>query len=263
MRDYVDRIRAASGFGIKYIASENTGYTGGNVTGVRYAAGELLFILNPDTRLNENAIETLCSEFGKRKANVMVLVPKIMIRNSDLINSIGMRRIRSRENLYTNIGYLERDVGQYDQPRQVEAFDGPAFIFRTQLLRYTFLFDPRFFFGSETTDLAERIYKLGFQIWTCPLAVVRHELRGSVTSRKVNEVLSSITVRNALIHTLRNMGWAMFFWTFVVAICYRNILGRLITGYNRRTAFIYLSGVIRFIVDLRLFVRPPSVSPTN
>ena len=136
-----------------------------------------MFIVNPDTSIAETAIELLVTDFSRRPDNVMVLVPKIMIRQTDLINSIGMKRIRPSENLYTNIGYLEHDKGQFDIPQEVTAFDGSAFMFRKELLHHTYLFDVRFFFGNETVDLAERMSNLGLSAWTCPKAMVRHELR--------------------------------------------------------------------------------------
>jgi GT2 family glycosyltransferase len=238
-----------------YVPNVNEGYPGGNVTGVRYAKGDYVMITNPDTTLEKGAIERLVRDFLHRPDDVMVLVPKIMIRQSNVLNSIGMKRIRPMENIYTNIGYLERDAGQFDAPRKVEAFDGSAFMFRRQLLRHTHLFDPRFFFGSDATDLAERINKLGFGIWTCPRAVVRHEMRGSVGSTNVNEQLVVLIVRNALIHTLKNMGWGMFLQTIVVGMLYRNIFARFVTRQHPRLAILYLRGVAKFFFDLGLFLR--------
>ena len=251
LREFVDKARARSRLDITYIASDNTGYAGGNVIGVRYARGELVLILNPDAWLENDAIEMFRREFDRCPSNIMILVPKILIRDSDVINSVGMRRMRGSGNLYTNVGYLEHDRGQYDEPRRVEAFDGTAFIFRIGLLAHTFLFDPRFFFGHETTDLAERVDKLGFEIWTCPSAVVRHEVRGTVPASK-NDMLNILLVRNALVHTLRNKGWSMFWRTLLVAICYGNIVKPLRRKDYRR-AITYARGVLQFILDLGIF----------
>jgi GT2 family glycosyltransferase len=142
-------------------------------------------------------------------------------------------------------------------PRKVEAFDGSAFMFRRRLLHYTYLFDPRFFFGNETVDLAERMTAVGLAAFTCPRAVVRHYLRGAVTSYQQNEKLTMIIVRNALIHTLRNTDAAMFLRTLILGICFRNIFGRMITGQSRRIAITYLKGVIMFVTQLGTFKRPP------
>jgi hypothetical protein len=258
VRKYVSGLRAKWPQRVVYVPSLNEGYPAGNVTGARYAKGRYVMVVNPDTVIEKHAIELLVKEFSDKSREVMVLVPKILIRQTETINSVGMRRIRPSENLYTNIGYLEHDAGQYDAPRKVEAFDGSAFIFRRRLLRYTYLFDPRFFFGNETVDLAERMAKLGFAAYTCPRAVVRHYLRGTVTSAKQNDRLTMIIVRNALIHTLRNTDAAMFFRTLIIGFCVRNIFGRFVKGHNRRIGITYLKGVIMFITQLGTFMNAPS-----
>jgi GT2 family glycosyltransferase len=185
----------------------------------------------------------------------MVLVPKIMIRDSKVINSVGMKRVRESEDIYTNIGYLEHDHGQFDVSERVQAFDGSAFMFRRELLSLTFLFDPQFFFGEETTDLAERMSKLGFSAYTCPNALVHHELRGTVTSTKQNDRMASIIVRNSLIRTMRNTQTTMFWRTLIIGVCFRNIIGRLITRNNSRAAIIYMRGLAMFILQLGIFIR--------
>ena len=257
VREYVLSLNGKSNQRYVYVANTNEGYPGGNVKGVERANGDLVLIINPDTIVERDAIRTLVCDFSTRPINVMVLVPKILIRQSDIINSIGMKRIRPFENLYTNIGYMEHDHGQYDIPQEVEAFDGSAFMFRRELLRHTYLFDPRYFFGNETVDLAERMLKLGFSAYTCPGAIVRHELRGTITSPKQNDKITAIIVRNALIHTLRNTNRGMFFRTLFIGICFRNILGRFVTGHNRRAGIVYLRGLVMFVIQLGKFMSEP------
>jgi GT2 family glycosyltransferase len=196
--------------------------------------------------------------FARKPKKVMVLVPKILIRDTNIINSVGMRRIRPTENLYTNIGYWQLDTGHYDRPQKVEAFDGSAFMFRKELLSYTYLFDTRFFFGNETVDLAERMNALGLSAWTCPRAVVRHDLRGTVKSTKENDWLISIIVRNSLIHTMKNTSLSMFMRTLIIGILVRNVFGRLLMrSNNARLAFLYMRGVVMFILAFGSFATKP------
>ena len=258
VRKYVESFETSSKQHVIYVPNDNEGYTGGNVRGIRFGKGNFIFIVNPDTSIAETAIESLVTDFSRRPDNVMVLVPKIMIRQTDLINSIGMKRIRPSENLYTNIGYLEHDKGQFDIPQEVTAFDGSAFMFRKELLHHTYLFDVRFFFGNETVDLAERMSNLGLSAWTCPKAIVRHELRGTVRSSRENDRLISIIVRNSLIHTMRNTKMSMFMRTLIIGILVRNVFGRLVLSRsNSRLAFLYLRGVTMFILELGSFAGAP------
>ena len=256
VHDYVSSLGKSKHL-YSYVPNENEGYPGGNVRGVQYANGDLILIINADTILDEDALSYLVKDFSTRSRDVVVLVPKIMIRTSDVINSIGMVKIRRSENLYTNIGYLAHDHGQFDISQKVEAFDGSAFMLRKELLDQTYLFDPRYFFGNETVDLAERMTKLGLSAYTCPKAVVRHEIRGTVTSSKQNNLIAAIIVRNSLIHTMRNQSSSMFLRTLIIGIICRNILGRLITRYNTRVGLIYLRGLAMFVLQLGIFVKSP------
>lgn len=240
---------------LTYVPNENTGYAGGNVRGITYSHGDFIFILNPDTTLQTDTIEILVNKFLKSSERVLVLVPKIMIKDTGIINSIGMKTMHVGENVYVNIGYLERDNGQYDCENKLEAFDGAAFMFKREMLSHTYLFDPRFFFGHETTDLAERLIKNGFEIRSCPRAVVNHNVRGTVTTEKVNNRMNVLLVRNLLIHTFKNRGWAIFLRTLWIGIFYRNVVWPIaMRNENWRLSFTYMKGIARFVLDIGRFM---------
>lgn len=243
LKEYVER-GSRSGFNITYVPNDNTGYAGGNVIGIRYAKAELILILNPDTWLENDTIQKLYVRFAKSESNLAVLVPKVMISDSDIINSIGQRLWK--ENLYVNVGYLEKDTGQYDTPRRVEAFDGAAFMFRRQILERTYLFDPIFFHGQEVVDLAERVSDLGYEMWVCPEAIVHHEVGGTIEPRK-RKHLRVLLVRNALIHTMRNKGLTALLRTIIFGFLANIYWALKLKKY--REAIITLEGIFRFFVD--------------
>jgi len=253
LQSYVERMKGEWSFRVLYVPSLNIGHAGGNVLGLRYAQGEFLFLLNPDTWLERDTISTLCRKFRLERDTVMVLVPKVMIRNSNRIHSVGQKRWRW--NLYVNVGQGEEDVGQYDGPKFVEAFDGAAVMLRVALLEHTFLFDPTFFQGQESVDLAERTRDLGFQIRTCPHAVVHHQIGGTMDA-KTRDRMRVLLVRNSLVHTLRNKGWWTFLGTLLFAVCWSNIYWP-IKNRNLKWATINAKGILRFILDFGLFERAP------
>lgn len=245
LSNYVQGMKVQSKLRVIYLPNDNTGYAGGNVTGVRYARAELVLVLNPDTWLEDDTIQELYDQFRRSPGSTGVLVPKVMISDSGNINSVGQKTWK--ENLYVNIGYLEKDQGQYDFPRQVEAFDGAAFMFRRTILNGTYLFDPSFFHGQEVVDLAERVRKLGFEIWTCPAAVVHHEIGGTIGPQE-KHYLRVLLVRNALIHTMRNKGLTPLLRTLVFGLLRMNVYWALkVKKYEEAT--ITIEGVFRFFID--------------
>jgi GT2 family glycosyltransferase len=122
-------------------------------------------------------------------------------------------------------------------------------------LRHTFLFDPNFFQGLESVDLAERTSRLGFKIRTCPLAVVHH-LKGGTTDQKARERMHVLLVRNSLLHTLRNKGWRTFLGTLLFAVCWSNICLPL-KNKNIRWAIINVKGIFGFFIGLGKLATPP------
>ena len=231
-------------------AESNLGYTGGNNLGVSRAKGGIILILNPDTRLSPISLSRMVHALSNHGPRCMVVVPKVMIKDSNQINSVGMRRFHKRANLYANIGYLETDHGQYDQANRVEAFDGAAFIFRKSLLSKTYLFNPFYFGGEEVLDLAERIGSLGYEIWTCPDAVVKHELHASSRGPSDFTVRSTI-IRNSLAHTLTNRGATAIILTALTLIHFSLVR---IRQREFLTAKLYTQGIVRFTLDLGLII---------
>ncbi len=230
--------------GVKYVHNSNTGYAGGNDIGVGIADGDLMLILNPDTWLEKDAIEQMVRFFQSVNSKCMIVAPKIMMKDSPRINSIGMRHFRRWANLYVNIGQNEADAGQYDLPAMVEAFDGPAFMFRKQILTKTYLFDPVYFYGAETTDLAERVRNLGYEIWACPKAVVHHEMHGSHDEGSLD--VRPLTIRNILAHTSCNRGLSALVLT-LLAISLS--CARYIANGHSKVAKYYLQGSWRFVKE--------------
>lgn len=228
-------------------SGSNLGYTGGNNLGVARSKGQIVLVLNPDTRLAPDTISELVRGLERHGERCTVVVPKVLIKDSNSINSVGMRRFRKHANLYANVGYLKVDKGQFDKPTIVDAFDGAAFMFRRDLLSRTFLFNPTYFGGAESTDLAERTRKLGLEIWTCPNAVVRHEIHATYADDPSATKVMPIMVRNNLAHTLTNLGILSLILTWLTLVHFALVR---IRRHELITARLYLSGMARFVLSL-------------
>lgn len=68
----------------------------------------------------------------------------------------------------------ERDLGQYNEPREVYAACGAAVLYRKSILDQIGLFSEDFFMYYEDVDVAERARLKGYSIWYEPQAIVRH-----------------------------------------------------------------------------------------
>jgi GT2 family glycosyltransferase len=72
-------------------------------------------------------------------------------------------------------GFMEPDLGQYDEPAEVFAWCGGAVLLRTAYLRDVGLFDPTFFLYYEDFDLSWRGRSSGWTYRYEPTSVVFHE----------------------------------------------------------------------------------------
>jgi GT2 family glycosyltransferase len=150
---------------------KNTWYSGGNNLAASVSSGEFLFVLNADTRIEQNTIEELVK--SAKKTDAAVYVPKTMCEPSrKTIDSIG--KSISAAGWVGRIGAGERDNGQYDMPLIVPAFDGAAFMIRRSVVEEIGFFDTRFTVFEETNDLSFRLYGSGYRIVTVPNSVVYH-----------------------------------------------------------------------------------------
>jgi len=72
-------------------------------------------------------------------------------------------------------GFLEPDLGQYDEPAEVFSWCGGAVVLSTEYLRDAGIFDPKYFLYYEDFDLSWRGRTLGWTYRYEPRSVVYHE----------------------------------------------------------------------------------------
>jgi GT2 family glycosyltransferase len=134
-------------------------------------------------------------------------------------------------------------------------------MFRRDLLSKTFLFNPIYFGGADSTDLSERVRKQGWEIWTCPSAIVRHEIHGTYANDPLALKVMPVMVRNNLAHTLTNLGIPILLMTGLTLIHFT--LVRIRRG-ELRTARLYATGMMTFVLDLgRILAATMKISRTR
>jgi len=90
----------------------------------------------------------------------------------DIVNNVGSMLVEGGYG--GDRGFLQPDLGQFDEPEDVFAWCGAGVLFRPDYLQQTGLFDERFFMYYEDTDLAWRGQALGWRYRYVPEAKMRH-----------------------------------------------------------------------------------------
>jgi GT2 family glycosyltransferase len=118
----------------------------------------------------------------------------------DVINNVGSNLYRG--GFGGDRGFLERDLGQYEEPAEVFAWCGGAVLLRREYLDTVGVFDERLFLYYEDTDLSWRGRLAGWRYLYEPTSVVRH--RHAASSGVGSPVFRFYTERNRLLVLAKN-----------------------------------------------------------
>jgi GT2 family glycosyltransferase len=171
----------------------------------------------------------------------------------DVLNNVGS--IVFEDGAGADRGWLERDIGQCDDPVEVFAWCGGSVLFRPDYLRDVGLFDERFFLYYEDTDLSWRGRARGWRYRTVPTSVARHVHAAS--SVEGSELFSYFVERNRLLMLLKNAPARLVLrqmWRFalITASYARRDLVAPVLGGRRPHPTIVRRRVVSFVGVLRL-----------
>jgi GT2 family glycosyltransferase len=156
----------------------NNGYAGGNNLGVSAAKGEFVFLLNPDTELQEGSLETLVKA---AQENPDALITAKLLNLDGTINACGL------EMHYTGITScrgLNQLATTHSGLHETPLVSGGAFI----VPKKTFLeldgFDEDYFMYMEDVDLSLRARLRGLTILCAGDAKITHHYELGMSRQK-------------------------------------------------------------------------------
>ena len=165
------------------VNTTNRGYTGGNNDGIAAATGRYVMILNPDTRVLDDALAALVS-YADVHPDVGVVGPQLL--NPDGSVQSSRRRFPTLMTGLFESTWLEplapRDVLRryyvLDQPddaiQEVDWLFGACFLVRREVIQQVGALDEDFFMYSEEMDWCRRIRQAGWKVVYLPEAQVIH-----------------------------------------------------------------------------------------
>lgn len=175
----------------KVIASgKNRGFGTGNNRAYKYATGEYIFLLNPDTILFDDSVDRMI-EFLRANSGVGMVSPKLLYEDGSLQRSI--RKFYSftgslLDNRYMNpviarfpflTGVLPGLVNHHVM-QETDWAKGAALLIRRKVIEEIGLFDEDFWIYGEEMDLCYRMGKAGWKKMYLPDCAIIH-LEGKST----------------------------------------------------------------------------------
>ncbi|SHE84190.1 glycosyltransferase family 2 protein [Pedobacter caeni] len=216
-----------------YIRSEkNLGFAGGNNLGIQVAKGEHLLLLNNDTEISGNLIETLSAELDANP-DIGLLSPLILyFEQPEIIQYAGFTEMNYLTCRNEGIGAMEQNKGQYDLDSRETGFcHGAAMICRRKDLEEAGLMAEEFFLYYEELDWCEKFRKAGKKIWFTGKTKIYH--KESMSVGKESNIKTYFMTRNRMLFIRRNTGSGnifLFSIYFIFIACSKQVLMYLIKG---------------------------------
>jgi hypothetical protein len=169
---------------------KNLGFAKANNKGIKIAKGKYILLLNSDTEIREDSIQTMLRFMdGHLRAGAATCQLDLVNGSMDpachrgfptpwasFTYMIGLEKLLPRFPLVAayHMGYKNMDI-----PHQVDCISGAFFLARRQALDQVGLLDEDYFMYAEDIDWAYRFKQKGWEIWYNPEASVLHKKKQS------------------------------------------------------------------------------------
>lgn len=189
-------------------SSKNLGWGPGNNWGMRQAKGEFLFVVNNDTEVTPDLIESLIAPF-KKDETIGIVCPKIrFFYNPEVIQYAGFNPINNLTGRNTSVGNCEVDKGQHDVSSFTFSAHGCAMMIKKQVLEKVGMFPEKFFIYYDEMDLSARVIKGGYKILYEPRGLIFH--KESMAMGKKSSIKTYYHTRNRILYMRRNTSTLQF-----------------------------------------------------
>lgn len=225
---------------------ENTGFSGGVNTGIKYAleqGADAVALFNNDAVADKDWLKNLSQTMDENPKSGIV-TGKLLLTDKKHLDTTG--DFYSVWGMPFPRGRNQRDEGQYDEPGLVFGASGGASLYQAAMFNHIGLFDERFFAYYEDVDISFRAQLYGWDVYYQPSARAYHHL--SATSSKLGNFSRYHATKNFFMLYTKNMpGW--LFWKYLPLFSLqaaRLAASSILKGHS----WTYLKGLGRAILNI-------------
>lgn len=190
----------------------NVGFAGGANHGLRAArasGAEYILLMNNDVEVAPDAVSELVHAAAEH-SDAMLLGPKIYYADEpDVIWSAG-GAVSFWTGHIRHLGIREKDLGQYDELREVDYLTGCAVLLPAGMLDTVGELDETYYMYNEDTDWSTRVTRSGGKVVYVPSARLWHKVSsssgGGLTGYKIYH-----RIRSTLTYFRRYAAWYHWF----------------------------------------------------
>lgn len=160
--------------------SENVGFARANNQAIRECSGRYVLLLNPDTRILDDALSTLV-RFLNEHPCVGAVGPRLLNSNGSLQHGCYPQPTLVREfwrlfhlDVVWPFGVYAMEAWPLDTPRYVDVLLGACLMLRREALDQVGLLSEDYYMFSEEVDLCHRLQRANWRLVWLPEARVVH-----------------------------------------------------------------------------------------
>lgn len=222
---------------------KNLGFPAGNNVAIRDAIQrnpDYFLLLNNDTLVAPDFLSKLV-RVTESDQRIGIVNPKILyFEPSDRIWFAGgyfkpwwsTGKVR---------GVNRRDMGKYDDTREISFVTGCAFLIKTAVVRQIGLLDELFFLGFEDLDWTVRALRAGFRAFYVGSAVIWHKSSYDTKKNLGKPIMDFYRTRNSILLARKHLAfryWPLFLLSLGRYVAYRS-LGYLLRAEPKRIRELY------------------------
>ena len=201
--------------------SENYGFAGGYNKALAKVKADYFVLLNSDVEVTKDWLKPLVI-MAESETSIAAIQPKLLDYNDKtkfeyaggsggFIDKFGYPFCRGRW-----FNYLETDIGQYNDNREIFWATGACFLIRSRHWNEMGGLDEDFFAHMEEIDLCWRLKNAGFKIMVCPQSEVYHV--GGGTLPVGNPRKTYLNFRNGLFLLCKNLHGSVLLKTLFIRL---------------------------------------------
>jgi GT2 family glycosyltransferase len=184
------------------ISEKNLGFAGGNNIAIKQAKGDYILLLNNDTEVKPDFLESLVELMESDKKIAIVSSKILYFYENNIIQYAGASPINSITSRGRHYGYKEIDTGQLDKVTETSYPHGACMMIRKSVLEELGLLYEGYFLYYEELDFAERVKRAGYKIYFQPNSSILH--KESISTGKNSPLKTYYMNRNRLLFVRRN-----------------------------------------------------------
>ncbi len=158
------------------VNTSNLGFAKANNQGIAKAAGKYILLLNSDTKIKGNTLESLVS-FAKAHKDCGIVGPRLLNPDGSLQASVFNLPTLTRaigQYWLGNAGVLDKYAPKGDTPVVVEALVMAGFLITPGALQRVGKLDERYFMYFEDIEYCRQVKEVGLLVYYLPSAEIIH-----------------------------------------------------------------------------------------